>query len=222
MSCKVVGALLACGTLFAAPAPAAQRWGSGPVPNSGACFYQLPNYRGEYFCARTGDELASLPDDLNNHIGSIRVFGGARVVLYSYRRFDGAERWIDYNVPDLQYDGWYDRIGSARLSWEPRYASRDDRYYDGRPRGTSGSYQARSGEGEDSRYPDNGAYPGDRRMMTRAQAQAIVRSAYLNVLQREPDPASAPWVDRVMSTHMSQQQLENELRKSPEYRSRNR
>ncbi len=54
--------------------------------------------------------------------------------------------------------------------------------------------------------------------MTREQAQAIVRSAYQNVLGREPDPASAGYVDRVFNDHWSQQQIENELRNSAEYR----
>jgi hypothetical protein len=54
--------------------------------------------------------------------------------------------------------------------------------------------------------------------MTREQAQAIVRSAYQRVLGRDPDPASGGWVDRVFNDHWSQQQLENELRNSAEYR----
>ena len=54
--------------------------------------------------------------------------------------------------------------------------------------------------------------------MTQAQAQAIVRSAYQNVLGRDPDPASAGWVSRVLNDHWSQQQLESELRNSTEYR----
>jgi hypothetical protein len=54
--------------------------------------------------------------------------------------------------------------------------------------------------------------------MTREQAQAVVRSAYQNVLGREPDPASAGFVDRVFNDHWSQQQIENELRNSAEYR----
>jgi hypothetical protein len=53
--------------------------------------------------------------------------------------------------------------------------------------------------------------------MTREQAQAIVRSAYQNVLGRDPDPASAGWVNHVLNEHWSQQQLENELRNSAEY-----
>ena len=58
--------------------------------------------------------------------------------------------------------------------------------------------------------------------MTQAQAQAIVRSAYQNVLGRDPDPASASWVNRVFIDHWSQQQLENELRNSTEYRQKHR
>ena len=54
--------------------------------------------------------------------------------------------------------------------------------------------------------------------MTRGQAQAMVRSAYQNVLGREPDPGSAGWVDSVFNNKLSQQQLENELRNSAEYK----
>ena len=53
-------ALLASGTLLAAPAAAAQRWGYGQVPDAGACFYQEPNYRGRYFCARAGEDMSPL------------------------------------------------------------------------------------------------------------------------------------------------------------------
>lgn len=55
---------------------------------------------------------------------------------------------------------------------------------------------------------------------SRGQAQEIVRRAYLNVLQREPDPAAATWVDRVVNDHWTQQDVERELRKSEEYRRR--
>jgi hypothetical protein len=79
---------------------------------------------------------------------------------------------------------------------------------DGSPRGTSGSYERRRQRGYGS-YGSNGP-------ITRDQAQAIVRSAYQNVLGREPDPASAGYVDRVFNDHWSQQQIENELRTSAE------
>ncbi len=233
MSYRTILTVLASGVLLGAPA-GAQQWNSGPVPRVGACFYEQPNFRGRYFCAQAGDDMPAIARDMNDSIRSIRVFGGARLIVYSGDRFNGAERWINYNVPNLEYDGWYERVGSARLSWEPRYA---DRYDQDRPRGTSGYVDGpRNGRDErggdsrdggragDSRYGDNNNYRDTRgnAPMTRADAQAIVRSAYEDVFGREPDPASSGWVDHVMNDHWSQQQLENELRKTPEYTSKHR
>jgi len=87
---------------------------------------------------------------------------------------------------------------------------RDERWSGGSARGTNGSYDR-------GRARSSGSY-GSSGQMTREQAQAIVRSAYQGVLGREPDPASAGWVDRVLNDHLSQQQLENELRNRAEYR----
>jgi hypothetical protein len=211
---RTVFALLAGGTLLATPATAAQRWGYGPAPDAGACFYQLPNYRGSHFCARAGEDMPMIRDGFNDRIRSIRVFGGGRVIVYSDGRFGGAERWIDYNVPDLRREGWDSRISSMRLSWES-HGNPYDRNAESRPRGTSGYYEGQ--RPNDPRYGGNGSSRYNV-SVTRDQAQAIVRSAYLNVLGREPDPASASWVDRVLNDHWSQQQLENELRNSAEYR----
>ena len=93
---------------------------------------------------------------------------------------------------------------------------RDERwgYQESSPRGGSGSYDREGQRG-------NGSY-ASARPMTRDQAQAVVRSAYQNVLGREPDPASSGWVDRVANDHWSQQQIENELRNSAEYRQKHR
>jgi len=103
------------------------------------------------------------------------------------------------------YHGW-DRTRERDESW------RDD---EGSPQGTrnrqgGGSYE-RGRQGASGSSRPNGP-------MTRDQAQAIVRSAYQNVLLREPDPGSAGYVDRVFNDHWSQQQIENELRNSAEYR----
>jgi hypothetical protein len=89
------------------------------------------------------------------------------------------------------YHGW-DQNNQRDERW---------RYQDARPRG----YDT---------YRSNGP-------MTREQAQAIVRSAYRNVLRREPDPGSAGYVDRVFRDHWSQQQVENELLNSAEYWQKN-
>jgi hypothetical protein len=121
--------------------------------------------------------------------------------------------WVaPYHDGDKYYTGhWEGSRGDVHHdhSWD-QSGQRDERWGEGSPRGTSGSYEKGS-------QRSSGSY-GSTGQMTREQAQAIVRSAYQGVLGREPDPASAGWVDRVFNDHWSQQQLENELRNSAEYR----
>ena len=50
--------------------------------------------------------------------------------------------------------------------------------------------------------------------------RSIVRRAYLSVLKREPDPASDGYVERVLRDGWSQADVERDLRRSAEYRSR--
>jgi hypothetical protein len=57
-------------------------------------------------------------------------------------------------------------------------------------------------------------------MMTYPKAQEIVRQAYLNVLRREPDSGASGYVNKVYRDRWTQQDVERELRKSPEYRKR--
>jgi len=57
-------------------------------------------------------------------------------------------------------------------------------------------------------------------MMTYSKAQEIVRQAYQNVLHREPDAGASGYVNSVLNRRMTQADVENELRKSPEYRRR--
>ena len=122
--------------------------------------------------------------------------------------------WVaPYYEGDQYYTGhWEGRRGDVHHdhSWDQN-RQRDERwgYQEENPRGTRGSYQ-RGQRGAGS-YNSSG-------QVTREQAQAVVRSAYQAVLGREPDPASAGYVDRVLNDHWSQQQLENELRNSQEYR----
>ena len=51
----------------------AQRFGRGQTPAAGACFYENPDFQGDYFCVRAGDVVESLPRDMNDRISSIRV-----------------------------------------------------------------------------------------------------------------------------------------------------
>ena len=68
----------------------------------------------------------------------------------------------------------------------------------------------------------NSAEFREKSTMTYAKAQDIVRRAYNAVLRREPDSGSQGFVDKVMRDHWSQQDVERELRKSPEYRNKGR
>jgi hypothetical protein len=56
--------------------------------------------------------------------------------------------------------------------------------------------------------------------MTRPKAEEIVRRAYRSVLNREPDPGSQPFVDKVLRDHWTEDDVARELRKSPEYRNK--
>jgi TorA maturation chaperone TorD len=56
--------------------------------------------------------------------------------------------------------------------------------------------------------------------MNEAQAREVVRRAYLSVLGREPDPASAGFVQRVLRDHWTEREVARELRNSEEYRNR--
>jgi hypothetical protein len=57
-----------------------------------------------------------------------------------------------------------------------------------------------------------------RARISRSRAEQAVREAYLSVLNREPDPASSTYVDRVLNDGWSQQDVARALRDSDEYR----
>ena len=58
--------------------------------------------------------------------------------------------------------------------------------------------------------------------ISRPQAEAIVRRAYLSTLAREPDAGSGGYVNRVLKDHWSEQDVARELRNSDEYRNKHR
>jgi len=187
-----VGALATALLLAAAGSASAQWWGRPKPPSSGACFYEDIDFGGRYFCAREGTSTTKVPSGTNDEISSIRIFGRARVVVFKDPNFKGQSRQFESNMGDLRQAGFNDRISSFRI--EPGYG--------GNWGGNRGGY-------------NNGGW-------TYQQAQAMVRRAYLSVLEREPDPAARSYVDAVMKNNWTQQQLENELRKSPEYREKHR
>src|SRR5262245_66359111 len=82
--------LFACVVAIAASATlSAQRWGRARLPQDGVCFYKDTDFHDDYFCLAGGDTLASMPEDMNDKISSIRVFGGADVTVFKDAQFAG-------------------------------------------------------------------------------------------------------------------------------------
>ncbi len=96
--------------------PGQVRWGSGPMPQAGVCFFDDTNFRGQYFCVRSGEDLAQLPRGMNDKISSFRVIGNVEVMVFKDARFKGPSGRFLTDVRDLRRDGWNDRISSLRVT----------------------------------------------------------------------------------------------------------
>jgi hypothetical protein len=108
--------VLAIAALGLATAAAAQiRWGRGPVPRAGACFYEDADFRGQYFCVRRGEDVPVLPEGMNDRISSIRLFGDADVIVFQDGRFRGESARFSTDARNLEREGWNDVISSLRV-----------------------------------------------------------------------------------------------------------
>ena len=136
--------------------------------------------------------------------------------------------WYPANGQYRWHDGYWTRPPYPNAYWVAPYYQGGG-YYTGHWEGGRGDIHHYHGwdqtrqRDESWRYDERGRQRGDgsyapNGRVTQDQAKAIVRSAYQNVLGREPDPGSAGYVNRVFTDHWSQQQIENELRNSVEYR----
>lgn len=232
--------------LAASSTASAQRWGREATPGAGACFYQDANFRGDYFCARSGESISSMPNGMNDRISSIRLFGSAEVTVFKDVDFRGGSRRFDANIRNLVDEGWNDRISSLRVqaAGSDRFGDRSSR--DNRRGPDPDVIIRRAYQDTLQRDPD----PAGLRMyrshiiddgwteeqvraalrgsaeyrelttMTRPKAQEIVRRAYLAVLKREPDAGAEGYINNVLRNKWSQEDVERELRKSPEYRNK--
>jgi hypothetical protein len=61
-----------------------------PSQRAQACFYSATNFRGDSFCVNRGESYAYLPDDWDNEIRSVEIFGRARVDLCRDEDMEGA------------------------------------------------------------------------------------------------------------------------------------
>ena len=81
------------------------------------CFYRDSNYGPWEQCQYPGDEISSFGPH-NDQISSIRIFNGARVVVWDQKDFKGRNMEVSSDMPDLkQVSGksWSDQIKSARV-----------------------------------------------------------------------------------------------------------
>ena len=220
-------------------------WGDRTIPRDGACFYQDADYRGDYFCARSGEDLSSIPPGTNDRISSIRVLGRAEVTVYQDGRFHGRSERFSRDVRNLRNEGWNDLISSIEVrGGYGGHGHSDDRRSSGYHGEDPDRIVRRAYKDILDRDPDDAGLrlyrgrivddgwsesqvrdalrnsPEYKRAntMTRAKAEEIVRNAYRSVLGREPDSGSRGYVDRVLRDHWTQQDIERELKKSPEYR----
>jgi hypothetical protein len=185
---------------------------------------------------------------MNDEISSMRIFGSAEVTLFKDVRFQGRSSRFAADIRNLKEVGWDDLISSIRVQYAPRGSVGRPGGIPGRPSDDPDRIVRRAYQDILEREPDptgeriyrshiiddgwtetqvrdalrNSAEYRDKSTMTFAKAQDIVRRAYLSVLKREPDPGSRPFVDKVFRDHWSQQDVERELRNSPEYRNKRR
>jgi hypothetical protein len=228
--------LVACITVATASVTlSAQRWGHDRMPASGACFYEDEDFKGDYFCVAGGAELAALSEDTNDKISSIRVIGGVEVTVFADARFSGDSTRFAGDVRDLKTNGWDDKISSLRVGAPGRtmagqggdvdriirqaYREVLDREPDPQGMEIYRNHMVRDGWSDDKVRQSLKSSPeyAQKGGMTAEKAQEVVRRAYLSVLKREPDPSSKTFVEKVLSG-WSQQDVENELRKSDEYK----
>jgi len=103
--------------------PGMPGWGHGPRPRQGACFYQNPDFGGEYFCLRAGNGYPNLPPGFNDRISSVRLFGGSRVAIFNDTDYRGVSARTRHNIRDLRNwrlptdprRTWNDRVSSIRV-----------------------------------------------------------------------------------------------------------
>jgi hypothetical protein len=216
--------------LAASPA-FAQRWGYGRVPANGVCFYEHANFGGQYFCVDAGANLGSIPDEMNDEISSMRVFGRAEATLFKDRNFNGRSSRFVRDVTNFKDQGWNDTISSVEVRNPRADAAEAERivrrsYQDvlEREPDAAGARLYRSRIIDDgwseAQVRDALRKSPEYNKLSVTKAQETVRRAYLNVLKREPDAGASGYVDKVLRQRWSQADVEKELRKSAEYRAR--
>jgi len=188
-------AVLGFAALLAAPTLPAQL----PPPPGRVLLFGEPNYRGEALVLPAGaslDNLEYVRDSRgrkwNDRIASVRIEGPVVLVAFEHSRFRGAQTTITRSSADLITLSLGDR-GSS--NWDQRISS------------------VRA-------EPVRPAAPVVI-VWTRYDAERAIRSAYRDMLGRDPDePGMRAYRVRLMERGWSEDQLRDDLRRSPEFRNR--
>jgi hypothetical protein len=98
-------------------------------PREGVCFYMDSDYRGEMFCAGSGESQQNVGGRYNDKISSIRIFGRAEVTVYDDENFGGQSKTFSQDAPNL--GDWNDRITSFQVTGGRQYGGQ----YGGQSRG---------------------------------------------------------------------------------------
>ena len=169
-----------------------------PPPAPRAYFYTEPDFRGEVFVVEAGSNvtnLASLRDSrgrpFNDRIFSVQLEGPARVMMFQHADFRGAGLQLNRDAHDLSN---LPLDPTGRDSWGGLVSSVQVTVS---PRGM----------------------PVTR--WERRDAERAVRTLYLDILSREPDPPGQRfYMSRLLDAGWSEDQVRDTLRRSQEFRDR--
>jgi len=170
-----------------------------PPPPGRVLLFSEPNYRGEVLVVEAGSAIENLEyvhdrhgRKWNDRIASVRLEGPVFLIVSEHSRFRGVQATLTRNVSDLAALSRGDRDGPV---WDRMISSlRVEAVPPGAPL----------------------FIPWNRR-----EAERAVRSAYRDLLGREPDERGLrEYRDRLMERGWTEDQLRDNLRRSPEFRNR--
>ena len=212
--------------------------------------YEHADYRGDSLVLYPGDSIDNLSGQhfengggLNDSVSSIRVEGGAQVVVYENARFRGGAMRLTENVrdltgrllPDNSGNSWNDRISSIRVEGTRRRPDRGGRDID------YDTIIRRAFKDQLGRDPDEATLRRYRGYMIdqgwneamlrdqlvhgdeyrRETAERIVRRAYHDVLGREVDESGmGHYRKNILEKNWTEGDVRDDLRRSDEFKNR--
>jgi hypothetical protein len=215
--------------------------------------YEHADYQGDSLVLYPGDSLDNFSGQhyengtaLNDSVSSIRVEGGAQVIVYENARFRGATMRLTENVRDLT--GRLMPDNNNRVSWNDRASSIRVEGTRRRPpeRGHEIDYDTvirRAFKDQLGRDPDETTIRRYRGYMIdqgwteamlrdqlihgdefrRESADRIVRRAYLDVLGREADESGmGHYRKNILERNWTEGDVRDDLRRSDEYKNRSK